>query len=123
MDAESYTVSRKILNYKSKNFNLFTTQGYNDRNNPGNAFTDSRYLNSDNTTRNYVNETRENERNSKGYNGNFGMETIKKRPDYLRAFFYYIFFVIIKFITKYKNSCNALQIYVWHYSLQYYKIY
>ena len=70
---ETYGLSGN-LNYKSKNFNLFTTQGYNDRNNPGNAFTDSRYLNSDNTTRNYVNETRENERNSKGYNGNFGME-------------------------------------------------
>lgn len=62
------------LNYKSKNFNFFTTQGYNDRNNPGNAFTDTRYLNSDNTTRNYINETRENQRNNKGYNGNFGLE-------------------------------------------------
>ncbi len=70
---ETYGLSG-TLNYKSKNFNLFTTQGYNDRDNPGNAFTDSRYLNPDNTTRNYVNETRENERNSKGYNGNFGIE-------------------------------------------------
>lgn len=62
------------LNYKAKNFNFFTTQGYNDRNNPGNAFTNTRYLNSDNTTRNYINETRTNERNNKGYNGNFGLE-------------------------------------------------
>ncbi len=70
---ETYGLSG-TLNYKSKNFNLFTTQGYNDRSNPGNAFTDSRYLNADNSTRNYVNETRDNERDNKGYNGNFGME-------------------------------------------------
>jgi outer membrane receptor protein involved in Fe transport len=62
------------LNYKSKNFNLFTNQGYNYRNSPGSAITNSRYLNSDNTTRNYINESRENDRYSKGYNGNFGME-------------------------------------------------
>ncbi|MBC7750036.1 MAG: TonB-dependent receptor [Methylotenera sp.] len=62
------------LNYKSDNFNIFTTQAYNDRNNPGNAFTNSRYLNADNTTRDYIYETRENERNNKGYNGNFGVE-------------------------------------------------
>lgn len=70
---ENYGLSG-TLNYKSKNFNLFTTQGYNDRSNPGNAFTNSRYLNADNSNRNYVNETRENERDNKGYNGNFGME-------------------------------------------------
>lgn len=70
---ETYGLSGN-LNYKSENFNLFTTQGYNDRSNPGNAFTNSRYLNADNSTRNYVNETRENERDNKGYNGNFGME-------------------------------------------------
>ncbi len=62
------------LNFKSKNFNLFTNQGYNYRNSPGSAITNSRYLNSDNTTRNYINESRENDRYSKGYNGNFGME-------------------------------------------------
>ena len=70
---ETYGLSG-TLNYKSKNFNLFTTQGYNDRSNPGNAFTNSRYLNADNSTRDYVNETRENERDNKGYNGTFGIE-------------------------------------------------
>nr|WP_309758693.1 TonB-dependent receptor [Flavobacterium sp.] len=70
---ETYGLSG-TLNYKSKNFNLFTTQGYNDRSNPGNAFTNSRYLNADNSTRDYVNETRENERYNKGYNGTFGIE-------------------------------------------------
>lgn len=62
------------LNYKEKEFNLFTTQGYSNRNNPGNALTNSRYLNNDNTTRNYMNETRENERLNESYNGNFGFD-------------------------------------------------
>ena len=62
------------INYKSENFNLFTTQGYSYRSNPGNALTDSRYLNSDNTTDSFVDETRDNERLNKGYNGNFGFE-------------------------------------------------
>ncbi|UQD57325.1 TonB-dependent receptor [Flavobacterium sp. K5-23] len=62
------------FNYKAEKFNLFTTQGYNYRNSPGNALTNSEYLNPDNITRNYVNESRENDRYSKGYNGSFGME-------------------------------------------------
>lgn len=62
------------LNYKSTNFNLFTTQGYSYRKSPGNAFTNSRYLNDDNTTSSYVDERRDNDRLNKGYNGNFGME-------------------------------------------------
>lgn len=62
------------VNFKDTEFNLFTTQSYNYRSNPGNAFTDSRYLNDDNTTSRYVNERRENDRINKGYNGNFGMD-------------------------------------------------
>ncbi|WP_333878635.1 TonB-dependent receptor domain-containing protein [Flavobacterium sp.] len=62
------------LNYKSDQFNLFTTQGYSNRNNPGNALTNSRYLNDDNSTRDYMNETRENDRVNKSYNGNFGFD-------------------------------------------------
>lgn len=62
------------INFKDTEFNVFTTQSYNYRSNPGNAFTDSRYLNTDNTTKSYVNETRENDRLNKGYNGNFGMD-------------------------------------------------
>ena len=70
---ETYGLSGN-LNYKSKNFNLFTTQGYSNRNSPGSSITNSEYLNSDNSTRNYIYENRENERNNKGYNGNFGIE-------------------------------------------------
>lgn len=62
------------INFKSKEFNLFTTQGYNYRNNPGRAFTNSRYLNADNTTKDYMNEKRENERLNKSYNATLGMD-------------------------------------------------
>jgi len=62
------------FNYKTKEFNLFTTQGYADRNNPGNALVNSRYLNNDNSTRDFMNENRTNERLSKAYNGSFGMD-------------------------------------------------
>jgi outer membrane receptor for ferrienterochelin and colicins len=62
------------INYKEENFNLFTTQGYSNRKSPGNSLTNSRYLNNDNTTRNYLNETRENERLNESYNGNFGFD-------------------------------------------------
>ncbi|QBZ98701.1 outer membrane beta-barrel family protein [Flavobacterium sangjuense] len=72
-DPETYGLTGTV-NYKAKEFNLFTTQGYNYRNNPGNAFTDSRYLNSDNSTRDFMNETRTNERLNKSYNANIGMD-------------------------------------------------
>lgn len=62
------------VNFKSEQFNLFTTQGYSYRNGPGNAMTNSRYLNDDNTTKSYMNENRDNERISKSYNGNFGFD-------------------------------------------------
>lgn len=62
------------VNFKQKEFNLFSTQGYNYRNNPGSAFTNSRYLNDDNSTKDYMNENRENERLNKSYNANLGMD-------------------------------------------------
>ena len=70
---ETYGLSGN-LNNKSKNFNLFTTQGYRDRNRPGSSITNTKDINSDKSTKNYIYEDRENERNSKGYNGNFGIE-------------------------------------------------
>ncbi len=62
------------LNYKTKEFNLFTTQGYSYRSSPGNAIFNSRYLNDDNTTKDYLFEDRDNDRLSKSYNANFGVE-------------------------------------------------
>ncbi|AWI25030.1 TonB-dependent receptor domain-containing protein [Flavobacterium pallidum] len=72
-DPENYGASGN-LNFKSEGFNLFTTTGYNYRNNPGNSFTDTEYLNSDGTTRNFINEKRYNERVSEGVNSNFGID-------------------------------------------------
>ena len=72
-DPRNYGLSG-TLNYKSKSFNLFTTQGYNDRNNPGNAITDTDYLNSADQITRSVDEARINDRLSKGYNGSFGFE-------------------------------------------------
>jgi hypothetical protein len=70
---ENYGLSAN-LNFKSEQFNLFTTTGYNHRNNPGNFLINTEYLNADGSTKKYVNERRENERLSKGYNTNFGMD-------------------------------------------------
>lgn len=63
------------LNLRSTNFNLFSNIGYNYRKNPGNSFTDSRYLDPvTNETQSFTNERRDNERLRKGYNASFGME-------------------------------------------------
>ena len=62
------------LNFKSDEFNLFTTQGYNYRSNPGNSYLETNYLNPSTGSPNFILETRNNDRLNKGYNGNFGME-------------------------------------------------
>ena len=62
------------INLRTKNFNFFTTQGYSYRNGPGNSLTDTEYLDASGTTSGYLYERRRNERLSKGYNGNFGVE-------------------------------------------------
>lgn len=62
------------LNYKTEKFNLFTTQGYNYRNNPGRGLNDSKYFNTDGTTKSYVYEDRENDRFNSAYNGTAGIE-------------------------------------------------
>ena len=70
---ESYGFSGNI-NYKSENFNVFTTTGYNYRTNPGKFIFNTEYLNADGSTRNFIDERRKNERISKGYNSNFGID-------------------------------------------------
>lgn len=62
------------LNYKSDNFNVFTTQGYNYRNNPGTTDISTKYLNPDLSASRYINESRENSRINKSYNGSFGID-------------------------------------------------
>lgn len=70
---ENYGVSGN-LNFKSEQFNLFSTTGYNYRTNPGNSLTNTEYLNADGSTRNFIDELKKNERVSKGYNSSFGMD-------------------------------------------------
>ncbi len=70
---ENYGLSGNI-NYKTDQFNLFTTTGYNYRTNPGNALTESHYLNPSDPNRTFIDERRNNERLSKGLNSNFGFD-------------------------------------------------
>jgi outer membrane receptor for ferrienterochelin and colicins len=72
-DPKSYGISGNI-NYKTDQFNLYTTTGYNYRTNLGKSTNDTQYLNNDGTTRNFIDERRSNERLRKGYNANFGMD-------------------------------------------------
>ena len=70
---ENYGLSGNV-NYKTENFNIFTTTGYNYRVNPGNGITNTEYFNADGSTRNFINERRDNERLNKGFNTNFGFD-------------------------------------------------
>lgn len=72
-DPETYGASASI-NKKGDTFNLFSNFGYNYRTSPGNSLTDSEYFNEDGTTSQYVNERRNNERVTEGFNGNFGID-------------------------------------------------
>jgi outer membrane receptor for ferrienterochelin and colicins len=62
------------INYKSDIFNLFTTQGYNFRANPGDFLLNTNYLNPIPSAPSYISETRDLERQNKSYNGTFGIE-------------------------------------------------
>jgi outer membrane receptor for ferrienterochelin and colicins len=72
-DPESYGASTS-LNYRSDKFNLFSNFGYNYRTSLGNSMNNAEYFNSTGATTGFINEKRENERLSKGYNSNFGIE-------------------------------------------------
>ena len=62
------------VNFKSDNFNIFTSQGYTHRESPGNSLTNSENFNSDGTTSNFIYEKRNNSRIGNNYNGNFGFD-------------------------------------------------
>jgi hypothetical protein len=72
---ETYGLSG-TLNYKSKT-SIFYYSRYNDRVILV-YFTNSRYLNADNSTRDYVNET-EKTKEIIGYNGTFGIELYRMK--------------------------------------------
>jgi len=62
------------INLRTKNYNLFTTQGYSYSKSPGNSMTDTEYLDANGFPIRYLEERRNNERLRKGYNGNIGLE-------------------------------------------------
>ncbi|MEO0038115.1 MAG: hypothetical protein RIQ59_1326 [Bacteroidota bacterium] len=66
--------STGTINFKSTNFNLFSTIGYNDSNAPGRTLTDSDYLNPDGSIYKTINERINRSSGRKGYNYSFGME-------------------------------------------------
>ena len=72
-DPETYGTSIN-LNKKSDSYNLFSNFGYNYRNNPGNSMVDAEYFNPDGLTSRFIEEKRTNDRLSKGYNANFGID-------------------------------------------------
>ena len=60
------------LNYRTGDFNFFTTSGYNYREVPGNSFTSSEFITTTPST--FLEETRDFDRTRKGINANFGVE-------------------------------------------------
>lgn len=62
------------LNFRSENYNLFSTAGYSYRKSPGNSMTNSEYFDAGGNTTNFIDERRNNERLRKAFTGNFGME-------------------------------------------------
>lgn len=62
------------INYKTENFNIFTTQSYNQRGSKGNSLNDIENFDLNGDTTSFIKERRNNERLSKGYNGVFGLE-------------------------------------------------
>lgn len=67
-----YGISGNI-NYRTGDFNFFTTSGYNRRDVPGNSNTFTEYFNGDNPTT-FLDEQRNFDRIRKGINTNFGVE-------------------------------------------------
>ncbi|WP_333600990.1 TonB-dependent receptor domain-containing protein [Flavobacterium sp.] len=62
------------INFKSENFNLFSSIGYNDSKSPGKSLTDTDYLNPDGTIQKTINERSTRERGRKGFNYTVGLD-------------------------------------------------
>ena len=72
-DPRNYGLNGTI-NYKSTNFNLFSTLGYTDSNSPGNSRVDANYLNADGTIQKTINDRVNSKRARNGFNYNFGID-------------------------------------------------
>jgi len=62
------------LNFKSEQFNLYSTVGYNDSKAPGKSLTNTDYLNADSSVQNTIKERSTRERGRKGFNYTVGMD-------------------------------------------------
>ncbi len=75
------------FNYKTELFNFFAGFGFNDSKSPGNAFTNSDYLNIDGTISRTINQVSKQERSRKGIGYNFGIDlNINKSITWTYAF-------------------------------------
>ena len=72
-DPKNYGLASNI-NYKTENFNLFSSFGYNDSKAPGNSLTNTDYLNPDGTIQKSIDERSSRERGRKGFNYNIGVD-------------------------------------------------
>ena len=66
--------SSGTINFRSQNFNIYSTIGYNDSKAPGKSLTDSDYINSAGTVYKVTNERIDRSSGRKGYNYNFGID-------------------------------------------------
>ncbi|TDS55326.1 outer membrane beta-barrel family protein [Myroides indicus] len=62
------------VNYRSDNFNFFTTLGYQDSKSKGYGVNENEYFDKNGNTTQYINEYKNNNREREGYNGTFGLE-------------------------------------------------
>lgn len=62
------------VNFKTENFNLFSSVGYSDSKSPGKSKTDTDYLNQDGTIQKTINESSNRERGRKGFNYTIGVD-------------------------------------------------
>ena len=76
------------LNYRTGDFNFFTTSGYSYREGPGNAYSFTEYFNDD-LPSSFLEETRNFERIRKGLNTNFGVEWYVNNTSSITAAVFY----------------------------------
>src|SRR5690606_28857396 len=72
-DPLSYGVNTN-LNYRKKNYNIYTNLGYSKNKTFGNSLNESEYFDNDGNTASYVDEISKNTREREGFNGNFGID-------------------------------------------------
>ncbi|ESU24776.1 putative TonB-dependent receptor [Flavobacterium enshiense DK69] len=70
---ENYNLTGNF-NFRGENFNFFTNLGYNNSTSPGNYLRNSEYTTPSPGSPTYIEETRENDRERRGKNNNFGLE-------------------------------------------------